>query len=669
MRARIVLYVAIAAGCCGLLRSQEFDVSRSPQWLLSLEGNWRFHAGDDPQWAQSSFDDSSWSLLRSDRDWSTQGFNRYSGMGWYRIHVKLPPEPGQVSLLLPHIFTSYEIYANGQLAGQFGGMPPHAKAYSTHAVLPYALPAAATRSRDLVIAVRIWHWPAWSRYFGGGPSEQGAFIGDSVSIAQQHALWVSALHWEDSGVFLTALLQSMGALVALCLFLLRRSEREYLWFAAILTFSSLAGWIWYSYRYMVWPVWLVNQLRDLTIVGGLSAAQFAFFTQLFKPRRTPIYWLVLACALSPLTTALADTGTRIGVLPWNLWFSLAIVPLHIWIVCLLAVRARQNYLDARVLLVPVLLQSIATLLQRAAIVTYVLDWQHRWGFQVALTNRPFPITVTQAGDLLFLAAVLVILIRRFTRSRTEEERYASEFDAARSVQQYLIPKHLPVIPGLDIRCEYRPALEVGGDFFQIVPETGDGSTLVVIGDVAGKGMHAGMLAALIVGAVRTAAEFTTNPARILNILNERLQKRGNATCLILRIDPRGLITSANAGHIPPYVNGTELAMEGALPLGALPDAEFPVAHWNFNPGDALMLISDGVIEAQNQNGDLFGFERLQTLLGSQPSAASVATAAETFGQQDDITVLSICRTAPSTLDEDAAGHMASTAASGHLNPA
>jgi hypothetical protein len=461
----------------------------------------------------------------------------------------------------------------------------------------------------------------------------------------------------------------MGALVALCLFLLRRSEREYLWFAAILTFSALAGWIWYSYRYMVWPVWLVNQLRDLTIVGGLSAAQFAFFTQLFKPRRTPIYWLVLACALSPLTTALADTGTRIGVLPWNLWFSLAIVPLHIWIVCLLAVRARQNYLDARVLLVPVLLQSIATLLQRAAIVTYVLDWQHRWGFQVALTNHPFTVTVTQAGDLLFLAAVLVILIRRFTRSRTEEERYASEFDAARSVQQYLIPKHLPVIPGLDIRCEYRPALEVGGDFFQIVPETGDGSTLVVIGDVAGKGMHAGMLAALIVGAVRTAAEFTTNPARILNILNERLQKRGNATCLILRIDPRGLITSANAGHIPPYVNGKELAMEGALPLGALPDAEFPVAHWNFNPGDALMLISDGVIEAQNQNGDLFGFERLQTLLGSQPSAASVATAAETFGQQDDITVLSICRTAPSTLDEGAAGYTASTAASGHLNPA
>ena len=647
MRTRLLLCVWLAAAC-GLLHAQAFDPSRGPHWLLSLEGKWRFQAGDNSQWAQPQFDDSRWSLLDSGRDWSAQGFNRYSGMGWYRIHVTLPPQPGSVSIILPHIFTSYEVYANGELAARFGKMPPEPRAYSVHAAQSYKLPPTATQSRNLVIAVRVWQWPAWSRYFGGGPSEAGAWIGDSESVAQQHDTVLAALHWEDSGVLLTALLQSIGALIAVCLFLLRRSEREYLWFALILGCAAAAGWIWYSYRYVIWPVWLVNQIRDLLIVCGISAAQFAFFTQLFKPRRTLVYWLVLACVLLPLCAGLIDTGDRIGVAQWNLLTSLLILPLHIWILSLLAARAWNNYLDARVLFVPVLLQSAATMLQRIAIITYVLDWQHRWAFQLALVQRPFTITVTQAGDLLFLAAVLAILLRRFTRAATEEERYASEFDSARSVQQYLIPSQLPRTPNLVFRCEYHPALEVGGDFFQVVTETFDGSTLVVIGDVGGKGMHAGMLAALIIGAVRTAAEFTSEPARILNILNERLQNRGVATCLVLRIDGEGRVTSANAGHIPPYLNDDEVPTEGALPLGITPATDYPTHQWRLEEGDVLLLMTDGVVEAQNIHGDLFGFDRVHDLIRQHATAASLALAAKQFGQQDDITVLSLefqCRQA------------------------
>jgi len=642
MRMRILLCIVILAGWCCSLRAQSFGPPQGPPWVLSLEGPWRFHAGDNPQWALPQFDDSGWSLLRSDRDWSTQGFYRYSGMGWYRFHVTLPAAGGDASLVLPHIFTSYEIYANGQLAARFGKMPPHPRAYSAHAPQLFPIPAAATSSRDLTIAIRVWQWPAWSRYFGGGPSEPGALIGDSRSAARQYDLAIAAQHWEDSGVFLTALLQSLGALVAICLFLFRRSEREYLWFAAIVACSAAAGWIWYSYRFTVWPVWLANQLRDLLVVSGISLAQLAFFTSLFRPRRNLTYWFVLASLLLPLCTGPMDTGASIGVLRWSLWTSLLILPLHIWILCLLAARAWHNYLDARVLFVPVLLQSTAVMVQRLAVITFVLDWQRRWSFQVALIQRPFPITLIQAGDLLFLAAVMAILIRRFTRSRTEEERYASEFAAARSVQQYLIPECLPRTPGLAIRTEYRPAREVGGDFFQVLPDTADGSTLIVVGDVEGKGLHAGMMASLIVGAIRTAAEFTTDPARILKLLNDDLLDRANATCLALRIDPLGRVTSANAGHLPPYLNGRNVPIEGALPLGVLRDSEFPVAEWQMGSGDSLFLITDGVVEAQNQHGQLFGFEKVNELLLDRPAtAASLANAAQEFGQQDDITVLSV----------------------------
>lgn len=644
LRTQALLLLLLITAFCIPLRAQRFDPVQTPHWLVSLDGLWRFHPGDNAEWAQPQFDDSSWSLLRSDRDWSTQGFNAYSGMGWYRFRVTLPPGATDISLLLPHVFTSYEIHANGDLVARFGKMPPHALPYATHAPQFYRLPPAAIPTRDLTIAIRVWHWPAWSRYFGGGPAESGSFIGDSQSITEQHKLFIGTQHWDDSGVFLTSFLQSIGALIALCLFLLRRSEREYLWFAAILACSAAAGWIWYSYRFVIWPVWLANQLRDLLIISGISLAQFAFFTQLFKPRKRFAYWFVLVCFLLPLTTGWIDTGNRIGVLPWNLSTSLLILPLHIWIISLLAVRAWHNYLDARVLFIPVLLQSTAILLQRLAVITFVLDWQHRWGFQVALLSWPFPITLTQAGDLLFLAAVLAILVRRFTRSRAEEERYGSEFAAARAVQQYLIPERLPRTPSLAIHAEYRPAREVGGDFFQVIPRE-DASTLIVIGDVEGKGMHAGMLAALIIGAVRTAAEFTSDPARILTLLNDGLLGRGIATCLALHIDAQGNVSAANAGHPPPYLNGSEVQIQGSFPLGISRTSEPALASWCLVPEDELLLITDGVVEAQDPHGELFGFDRLRQLLEHRASPGLLADTTQAFGQQDDITVLSISRPA------------------------
>jgi serine phosphatase RsbU (regulator of sigma subunit) len=211
--------------------------------------------------------------------------------------------------------------------------------------------------------------------------------------------------------------------------------------------------------------------------------------------------------------------------------------------------------------------------------------------------------------------------------------------SAREIQQYLIPEKLPPTPGLAIRSVYQPSREVGGDFFQVLPDPCDGSTLIVIGDVAGKGLKAGMLAALIVGAIRTAFQFTPDPGRILALLNERLQGRGLVTCLAMRIGCNGNIELANAGHLPPYMNGRELALEGALPLGALPDISFPATRLQLREGESMLLVSDGVIEARNAAGELFGFDRTRAI--STQSAEKIAYAAQDFGQEDDITVLTL----------------------------
>jgi serine phosphatase RsbU (regulator of sigma subunit) len=243
------------------------------------------------------------------------------------------------------------------------------------------------------------------------------------------------------------------------------------------------------------------------------------------------------------------------------------------------------------------------------------------------------------------AAISLLLLRRLLLSVRRQREMALDVKQAQQVQQVLIPEALPQIPGLTIESEYRPAREVGGDFFQIIPHATDGSVLIVTGDVTGHGLQAGMLVALIVGAIRERAETSFDPLRMLQSLNRRLLGRGHAhaTCLALRIASDGAVTLANAGHLPPYLNGKELPMEGALPLGMVESAEFFVMHFELAPGDSLMLLSDGVAEARNERGELFGFERIHALLQKPITAAEIATVAQTFGQQDDISVLSVTR--------------------------
>ena len=258
---------------------------------------------------------------------------------------------------------------------------------------------------------------------------------------------------------------------------------------------------------------------------------------------------------------------------------------------------------------------------------------------------PFFVDIRGISQTLFVFVTLIVLYLRYRDEQLHQAAFEQDMAAARNVQQYLIPEHLPATPGLAIESEYRPATEVGGDFFQALPKAADGSVLVVVGDVAGKGLHAGMLATLIVGAIRTAASFTNDPRQILALLNERMYGRGLATCLALRIGLDGDAVLANAGHLPPYLNGRELAIEGALPLGVVAGIDFPVLRFKLAEGDSLMLMTDGVAEAQDAVGHLFGFDRISEMLRRGVAAAALASAAQNFGQEDDITVLTVARMA------------------------
>jgi serine phosphatase RsbU (regulator of sigma subunit) len=256
----------------------------------------------------------------------------------------------------------------------------------------------------------------------------------------------------------------------------------------------------------------------------------------------------------------------------------------------------------------------------------------------------YGVNIWDVWDVIFCVTMLLFLVLRTIGIAQERARAAAELEAARTVQQVLIPEETPPVPGFAIHSVYKPAGQVGGDFFQILPVQG-GGVLLVIGDVSGKGMPAAMTVSLLVGTVRTLAHYTQSPGEVLAAMNQRMLARshdGFTTCLVLRADADGTLTVANAGHISPYLNGKELPLENGLPLGISAATTYAESTFQLVPAEQLTLLTDGVVEARDKTGSLYGFERT-AVLSTQPAEA-IALAAQSFGQEDDITALTLART-------------------------
>lgn len=623
---------------------------------IDLYGPWKFHTGDNLAWAQPDFDDSSWANMNmvppegSDGyvpGWTARGYAGYSGYAWYRLQVIVEGTPGPLSLKMPEaVDDAYQVFVDGRRIGEFGSFNPrHVTAYSA---LPRAfLLPPDIRDRKITIAIRMWMdsaTPFNSPDAGGlhGPPVLGYA---SVIGAQVQLDWDAIAHYIGSG-FLEMLILVMALGMALTLFWLDWDEKSYLWLALVCLATLISN-----------GVVLVD---NFTTAVGQTA--------------------------SVLVTDVFATPVRIGcwVLFWGYWFRLprlrwlhrvvwpAVILLALGTAMLRAPLYGQHIpVHAAVWLEPlrlylklylgVLLLFVAFQgfkrkkteggLAAAAILFAVFaNYQHELRLvhiPTAFTILGFNISLGTLSTIVSLLIITIMLLTRFIAARRAEEQWKLEIAQARHIQEVLIPNKLPQVAGLSIESEYHPAREVGGDFFQIVPNEQDGSALIVVGDVTGKGLQAGMLVALIVGAVRSQAQIDNDPELVLNALNRQLAERehASATCMALRFLPDGVVELANAGHLPPYLNGAEMHIEGALPLGIIAGVTYPMISFRLGPGDSLVLMSDGIAEAQNAHGQLFGFDRTEQLLRNSASPAEIADAAKDFGQADDILVLRVHRTA------------------------
>jgi serine phosphatase RsbU (regulator of sigma subunit)/ketosteroid isomerase-like protein len=258
--------------------------------------------------------------------------------------------------------------------------------------------------------------------------------------------------------------------------------------------------------------------------------------------------------------------------------------------------------------------------------------------------------------------ISAVMEQRLEQERMERERIEQELRVARRIQQASLPKETPTLAGWQVSPFYQPAREVGGDFYDFF-ELEDGRVGVVVGDATGKGIPAALLAEATSNMLRAVAQAldSTSPGKVLERVNETLLARIPpnmfVTCFYAILEPdSGRLTYANAGHDLPYLhrNGEaeELRARG-MPLGLMPGRGYEEKKTILEAGERALFYSDGLVEAHDPKGEMFGFPRLRALIAEHPAEERSlgnflmeglhSFVGEGWEQEDDITLLTLKR--------------------------
>jgi anti-sigma regulatory factor (Ser/Thr protein kinase) len=252
-------------------------------------------------------------------------------------------------------------------------------------------------------------------------------------------------------------------------------------------------------------------------------------------------------------------------------------------------------------------------------------------------------------------------VRQQEAEARTRQRFEQELEVAKPIQQNFLPKQLPELAGWQVSAYYRPAREVGGDFYDVIPLP-DGQVGFVIGDVTDKGVPAALVMAATRSVLRASAQRLVDPGEVLERVNEHLcpdmPEKMFVTCLYGVLDPEtGHFRFANAGHDLPYVKtakGSEELRARGMPLGLMSGMPYEEKETVLVPGDSLLLHSDGVVEAHDPEGGMFGFPRLKQAVADYPGGGELidrvladlhvhtGPGAE---QEDDITMVVLQRSA------------------------
>ena len=599
-----------------------------------------WHARDDLSWAAPNLDEAGW------QPYSNWVVNSSSSRIWIRCRADLTSLRAQlqpaIQITLP---AAYRLYIEGAYAGGSGNL--RSGNFSMNVTRGYPLPASALQGHSTEIALEItyrdigaFHTPLIMR-----PPNAEIHAGDAralVGLRAQAVLAASGTPLVNAACF--GVIGIVG-LMLLGLLYYDRSRLE----LAYLSINCVCLFILRAREFCVAAQLNLSYAVNLELLAAanllLPIAELLFNFSLARRRVMPIYWLSVAVPavsfsllgmseLLPAPEALALLRTQEAFLSTGLAVIASIVTatsafVAFWPYQKISARMRP-------LAYACMLSSAITTIWFAVEMTQTTAW----GLPNLFASwRPELLEIRALVTAGVLLALLTLLFRDQQLVTQERALLAGEMQAASEIQQMLAPAEIETAPGLKIEVAFHPMREVGGDFY-LCRALADGRQRILIGDVSGKGTAAAMAATLVLGAA--SARDSDSPSRLLEHLNRVLSDNrlsGFATCLAVDLMPNGDLALANAGHLAPYVDGKELATENGLPLGLSPEAVYDETTFGLARNVQVTLMTDGVVEARSKTGELFGFERTRAMSGR--TAEKIAEAAQAFGQEDDITVLTL----------------------------
>jgi Stage II sporulation protein E (SpoIIE) len=604
-------------------------VSISPQQCV-----WR--AGDDPAWAAPTLKESGWQPLTQ---WEAHSYQSHL---WMRCHIDpaalrtLDHPAVQVRLL-----AAYQVFLNGVSIGRNGDLKNGLFSMDSIRLFPF-LPSLAV-DRSSILSLRVVFRMVSAGAIGSLQAPEIRLGGLGGSRNDRAAVLVGQFS-EEATSFLPLVVIGIVGLVLLGFSAWDRTHPEPILlglsciFVGLMFVNVLCGTLMTRE-----PVWAQLVLYSFSGTANLLA-QTSFFFALARKRVPAIFRLLIGvwfvCAAWPLAELLLrpQLALRLDAIHFSV-----IAPVSYFLLAiLLGLGPFIAFWPYRQ--IPRRMQAVAVLSAAWGAVLIV--------FFFTLAVEPFPGTsnlfeawqstlfpAQSIAQLCMVGAIIAFVLRDQRQIALQRASLAGEMQAASEIQHMLAPASIESASGLSVEVAFHPMREVGGDFFlcRVLP---DGRQRILIGDVSGKGAAAAMAATLLLGAGEERGGDL--PRELLAHLNQVLCRKrlgGFATCLCADVAPDGRTTIANAGHLAPYLNGSELKIDSGLPLGIIDHTDYSERPFQLAAGDTLTFLSDGVVEARNSSGELFGFDRSHAI--STRTAEEIAAAAQSFGQQDDIAVLTL----------------------------
>jgi hypothetical protein len=597
-------------------------VAISPQQCI-------YRAGDDLRWAAPDLDQAGWLPYT---EWK---INSRQPRMWIRCQADLSSLENTVDPAIQvNLEAAYQLFLHGSLAGASGNVENGG--YTESSIQTFPIRLSGSSPQRAVIAVRVTYREAHQTdpiQIFAGPRQWLGQRRDSLALAGSSGYMPIAICFGVIGVV---------GFMLLGLYLNDRGRLELLllaivcWGLAILRLNEYCG------RTLV-P--FSSTLHTALFCIGQTLI-LPYMWLMFRLGRKPVPWLFRILVAIGLSYPLQVAVTLF--LPAGLSLRLdsvcqPILPVFLVVGAMLTLAPLVAFWPwsqipgrMRALAAFTMLWGLVDTFWFAAVISDVTTSAGRVFFERWHSSL---LELRATATMSVIIALLALLFREQRKTAEERALLAGEMQAAQQIQRMLVQPEIKTLSGLKIDVAFRPMREVGGDFYLCRLLAGNRQR-VILGDVSGKGAAAAMTAALLIGAAERRDH--DSPSELLQHMSLVLcdaQVGGFATCVCADFADDGRLVLANAGHLLPWRNGEEVTADSGLPLGIRADVEYTEDSFNLAAGDMLTFVSDGVVEARDANGKLFGFERTQSI--SRESAQSIAETAQRFGQDDDITVLTL----------------------------